>query len=185
MVERAYKYRFYPTAEQENLLRRTMGCVRLVYNKALATKTEGWYQRQERIDYKQTSRNMVRNRSPLAPLIKGGWGDSDAAWGEMFRQLEYKCDWYGRTLVKIDRFFPSSKRCNHCGFVMDKLPLDIRSWDCPSCETKEIDRDINAGKNILAAGLAVIVCGADIRPDRHSSKGQLRKTRVFEKETET
>jgi putative transposase len=68
---------------------------------------------------------------------------------------------------------------------MDKLPLDIRSWDCPSCETKEIDRDINAGKNILAAGLAVIVCGADIRPDRHSSKGQLRKTRVFEKETET
>ena len=55
MSERAYKYRFYPTDEQENLLRRTMGCVRLVYNKALATKTEGWYERQERIDYKQTS----------------------------------------------------------------------------------------------------------------------------------
>ncbi len=60
---------------------------------------------------------------------------------------------------------------------MDKLPLDIRTWDCPSCQTKEIDRDINAGKNILAAGLAVIVCGADIRPDRHDSSGQLRKTR--------
>ncbi|MEO1670398.1 MAG: transposase, partial [Cyanobacteria bacterium J06631_2] len=55
MVERAYKYRFYPTTEQENLLRRTMGCVRLVYNKALAAKTEGWYERQRRIDYKQTS----------------------------------------------------------------------------------------------------------------------------------
>ncbi|MDJ0680870.1 MAG: RNA-guided endonuclease TnpB family protein [Xenococcaceae cyanobacterium MO_167.B52] len=55
MTERAYKYRFYPTAEQENLLRRTMGCVRLVYNKALATRTEAWYERQERIDYKQTS----------------------------------------------------------------------------------------------------------------------------------
>ena len=55
MVERAYKYRFYPTPEQENLLRRTMGCVRLVYNKALAAKTEGWYERQERIDYKRTS----------------------------------------------------------------------------------------------------------------------------------
>jgi putative transposase len=51
MTERAYKYRFSPTIEQENLLRRTMGCVRLVYNKALATKTEAWYQRQERIDY--------------------------------------------------------------------------------------------------------------------------------------
>ena len=55
MVEKAYKYRFFPTAEQENLLRRTMGCVRLVYNKALAAKTESWYERQERIDYKQTS----------------------------------------------------------------------------------------------------------------------------------
>jgi putative transposase len=120
-------------------------------------------------------RNMVRNRK-LARSI------SDAAWGEMFRQLEYKCEWYGRTLVKIDRFFPSSKRCNHCGFVMDKIPLDIRSWDCPSCNTTGIDRDINAGQNILAAGLAVIVCGADIRPDRHSSKGQLRKTRMGKKQ---
>ncbi len=389
MSERAYKYRFYPTDEQENLLRRTMGCVRLVYNKALATKTEGWYERQERIDYKQTSSlltswkkteeldflnevscvplqqclrhlqkafanfwgkrakyprfkkkhhggsaeftksafkfrdgkvwlakckeplNIVWSRdipngcSPSTVTIKlepsGRWfislliddptvqplpptakkvgidagvtslistsdGEkianpklfnrlyqklksaqkelsrktkgssnrhkarlkvarihakikdartdflhkltsrlvqensliaiedlairnmvknhllarsiSDAAWGEMFRQLEYKCKWYGRELVKIERFFPSSKRCNHCGFVMDKLPLDVRSWDCPSCGITDIDRDINAGKNLLAAGLAVIVCGADIRPDRHSSKGQLRTRRA-------
>ncbi len=106
----------------------------------------------------------------LSPAI------SDAAWGDMFRQLAYKCDWYGRKLVKIDRFFPSSKRCNSCGFVVEKLPLDVRSWDCPSCGNTGIDRDINAGKNILAAGLAVTVCGADIRPDRHSSKGQLQKT---------
>jgi len=393
MVERAYKYRFYPTTEQENLLRRTMGCVRLVYNKALAAKTEGWYERQERIDYKQTSslltgwkktedlnflnevscvplqqclrhlqkafanfwgkrakyprfkvkRNggsaeftksafkyrdntlwLAKSKEPLnivwsrllpqrlephvgcnpstvtvklepngrwfvsllvddptvQPLLKTkkqvgidagvsrllttseglkvsnprhfnrlyqklkaaqkelsrktkgssnrykarlkvarihakikdartdflhklttnlvycydliaiedlavrnmisnrklARSISDAAWGEMFRQLEYKCEWYGKKLVKIDRFFPSSKRCNHCGFVMGKLPLSVRSWDCPSCETKDIDRDVNAGKNILAAGLAVTVCGADIRPDRHSSKGQLRKT---------
>ncbi len=55
MKERAYKFRFYPTTEQENLLRRTMGCVRLVYNKALAVRTEGWYERQERIGYSQTS----------------------------------------------------------------------------------------------------------------------------------
>lgn len=108
-------------------------------------------------------RNMVRNRK-LARSI------SDAAWGEFFRQLEYKCNWYGRQLVKIDRFFPSSKRCNHCGFVMDKLPLNIRSWDCPNCNTKGIDRDINAGKNILAAGLAVIVCGATVRPDESKSR---------------
>ena len=105
---------------------------------------------------------MVRNHK-LARSI------GDASWGEFFRQLEYKCDWYGRKLVKIDRFFPSSKRCYHCGFVMDKLPLNVRSWDCPSCGTKGIDRDINAGKNILAAGLAVIVCGATVRAEQSKS----------------
>ncbi len=385
MSIRAYKNRFYPTASQENLLRRTMGCVRLVYNKALATRTIAWYEKQERIDYKQTSGwltswkkteeldflnevscvplqqclrhlqkafanfwgkrakyprfkkkrsggsaeftksafkfrdgnlwlakckeplNIVWSRylpegcQPSTVTVKlepsGRWfvsllvddptpqplpatekqvgidagvsslistsdgkkianpkhfnrlyhklkqaqkelsrktkgsnnrhkarlkvakihasikdartdflhklttdlvrnnsliciedlsvrnmvknhklarSISDASWGEMFRQLEYKCEWYGRELVKIDRFFPSSKRCNHCGFVVEKLPLDVRSWDCPSCGTEGIDRDINAGKNILAAGLAVAVCGADIRPDRHSSKARQR-----------
>ncbi len=53
---------------------------------------------------------------------------------------------------------------------MDKLPLDVRSWDCPSCKTTGIDRDINAGQNILAAGLAVIVCGATVRPDESESR---------------
>ena len=57
---------------------------------------------------------------------------------------------------------------------MDKLPLDVRSWDCPSCETKDIDRDLNAGQNILAAGLVVTVCGADIRPDNHRVKVRQR-----------
>ena len=393
MVERAYKYRFFPTTEQENLLRRTMGCVRLVYNKALDARTKAWYERQERIQYKETSSlltgwkktenlgflnevscvplqqclrhlqkafanfwgkrakyprfkvkrnggsaeftksafkyrdnqlwlakskeplNIVWSRllpvgcspstvtvklepsgrwfvsllvddhtvQPLPPtdnkvgidvgissLISTSNGEkisnpkhfnklyqklkvaqkelsrktkgssnrykarlkvakihakikdartdflhklttgmvktnsiiaiedlairnmvrnhklarsiSDAAWGEMFRQLEYKCEWYGRKLVKIDRFFPSSKRCNHCGFVMDKLPLDVRTWDCPQCLTTGIDRDINASRNVLAAGLAVIVCGSDVRPDRHSSKGQLSKTRQGRKQ---
>ncbi len=108
-------------------------------------------------------RNLVKNHK-LARSI------SDAAWGELFRQLEYKCEWYGRTLVEIDRFFPSSKRCNHCGFVIDKLPLSVRSWDCPSCKTTGIDRDINAAENILAAGLAVIVCGATVRAEQSKSR---------------
>lgn len=103
-------------------------------------------------------KNMVRNHK-LAQAI------SDASWGEWVRQLEYKCDWYGRTLVKIDRWFPSSKRCNSCGHTLNKLPLNIREWTCPSCECQH-DRDINAAINILAAGLAVEVCGASIRPDR-------------------
>ncbi len=93
---------------------------------------------------------------------------------------KYKCQWYGRELVKIDRFFPSSKRCGNCGFVIDKLPLKIREWSCPEWGTIH-DRDINAAKNILAAGLAVTVCGANVRPARHSSKGQSRKTRKRKK----
>jgi putative transposase len=119
-------------------------------------------------------RNMVKNRS-LARSI------SDAGWSELVRQLEYKCQWYGRELVKIDRFFPSSKRCGNCGHVIDKLPLSIREWSCPQCGTTH-DRDINAANNILAAGLAVTVCGANIRPDRHSSKRQLRKTQLGKKQ---
>lgn len=92
---------------------------------------------------------------------------SDANWDELVRQLEYKCEWYGRSLVKIDRGFPSSKRCGHCGHVVEKLPLNVRSWVCPQCDTHH-DRDVNAAQNILAAGLAVKVCGANVRPDKHT-----------------
>lgn len=108
-------------------------------------------------------KNMVKNRK-LALSI------SDASWGELVRQLEYKCGWYGRTFVRIDRWFPSSKRCAECGHIVETLPLSVREWDCPSCNTHH-DRDVNAAKNILAAGLAVIVCGANVRPDRHKSDG--------------
>ncbi len=374
MRERAYRFRFYPTAEQENLLRRTMGCVRLVYNKALGVRTKGWYEKQERIGYRQTSsllthwkkleeldflnevscvplqqclrhlqtaftnfwakrakypnfkkkRNggsaeftrsafkwknnklfLAKCQEPLnivwsrffpqecqpskvtvkldpsgrwfvsilvkdpsiKPLpktgkkvgidvgltslittsdgekvanpkylkrlykklrrkqkelsrktkgsnnrykaclqlakvhaqIKDARNDflhklttklvrendliaiedlaianmvknhklaksiSDASWGEFNRQLEYKCQWYGKELIKIDRYFPSSKRCGNCGHIVDKLPLNVREWECPQCGTKH-DRDINASVNILAAGLAVSVCGASVRP---------------------
>ncbi|GAB4193169.1 MAG: RNA-guided endonuclease TnpB family protein [Coleofasciculaceae cyanobacterium] len=392
MPEKAYRYRFYPTEEQEKLLRRTLGCVRLVYNKALHTRTTGWYVRQERIDYKQTSATLTAwkkqedlqflNEVSSVPLQQGlrnlqkaftnfwagrakypnfkkkrsggsaeftraafRWKDgqlwlakcsqplpirwsraiptgcepstvtvrldasgrwfvsllvddhtvkalppvdkavgidvgissliatsdgekianpkhfkrlryklrqaqkalsrkvkdsnnrekarhkvakihalvadartdflhklttrlvrenqtiaiedlavknmmknrklspaiADASWFQLVRMLEYKCQWHGRTLVKIDRWFPSSKRCGSCGHVVDKLPLDVREWDCPECGTHH-DRDINAAQNILAAGLAVIVCGANIRPDGHKSKGQLRKTRKGKKQ---
>ena len=67
----------------------------------------------------------------------------------MVRQLEYKCDWYGRTLIKIDRWFPISKRCFECGHIVEKMPLKIREWDCPKCGAHH-DRNINAAKNINA-----------------------------------
>ncbi len=106
-------------------------------------------------------RNMVKNRK-LARAI------SDCGWGELVRQLEYKCRWYGRTLVKIDRYYPSSKRCSSCGYIAEKMPLSVREWECPECGTHH-DRDWNAAKNILAAGHAVTVCGATVRPKRSNS----------------
>lgn len=84
---------------------------------------------------------------------------ADANWGEFVRQLKYKSEWAGRTLVEIDRFFPSAKRCHHCGFVNERLPLSVRSWDCPECNTHQ-DRDINAAINIKTVGLAGLACGA-------------------------
>lgn len=378
MTQRAYRYRFYPTAEQEILLRRTLGCTRLVYNRALAARTEAWYERQERVGYKETSALLTQwkreeelsflNEVSCVPLQQGlrhlqkaftnffagrakypnfkkkrngsvaeftksafKWRDgelylakcseplpirwsrqlpkgvepstvtvklnpsgrwfvsllvdehiqalpkssnkvgidlgvaslialsdgrkvanpktfrakhkrlkkaqkaldkklkgsnnrhkarlrvariqaeiadarkdflhklttqlvrdnqviavedlavknmqknpklalsiSDASWGELVRQLEYKSEWYGRELVKIDRWFPSSKRCSNCGHIVEKMPLDIRTWECPECGCNH-DRDINAAVNVLAVGQAVMVCGATVRPEQSKS----------------
>ncbi|WP_439661038.1 RNA-guided endonuclease InsQ/TnpB family protein [Lentzea sp. HUAS TT2] len=104
---------------------------------------------------------MVRNRR-LSRVI------SDASWGEFRRQLEYKCERSGRTLVVIDRWYPSSKTCSTCGHLLTELKLSVRNWTCPGCRTRH-DRDLNAAKNILAAGRAVArgdsgdACGADVR----------------------
>jgi putative transposase len=89
----------------------------------------------------------------------------DCGWHEITRQLTDKADWHGRTIVKIDRFFPSSKRCSRCGHIVEKLPLDVRCWQCPECST-EHDRDENAAKNILAVGQTVAVSGGTVRPKR-------------------
>lgn len=95
--------------------------------------------------------NMQKNHC-LAKSI------SDAGWSEFVRQLEYKSLWYGRTLVGIDRWYPSSKRCSDCGHTVPKMPLNVREWTCPECGAIH-DRDINAAKNVLAAGLAVSAHG--------------------------
>jgi putative transposase len=90
-------------------------------------------------------RTMVKNHN-LARAI------SDAAWSEFRSMLEYKAEWYGRTVVTVDRWFPSSKLCSNCGHRVESLPLSIREWTC-SCSAVH-DRDVNAARNILAAGLA-------------------------------
>lgn len=101
-------------------------------------------------------KNMVKNHK-LAKAIQ------DVNWGELVRQLNYKANWYGRTLVAIDRWFPSSKRCSCCGYTLPRLDLGTRTWVCPECHS-ELDRDVNAALNIKAAGLAVLACGEDVIP---------------------
>ncbi|NEW75287.1 RNA-guided endonuclease InsQ/TnpB family protein [Streptomyces rhizosphaericus] len=108
-----------------------------------------------------TVRNLLKN-GRLARAI------SDAAWTDLRMMLEYKCAWYGRELVVIDRWFPSSKLCGACGTVREKLPLNVREWTC-DCGTVH-DRDVNAARNILAAGLAASACGDGVRPQRESSR---------------
>ncbi|WP_141582792.1 RNA-guided endonuclease TnpB family protein [Actinomadura sp. WMMA1423] len=105
--------------------------------------------------------HMLKNRK-LARAI------SDAAWRELRSMLEYKCAWYGRDLVVVDRWFPSSKLCGTCGAVRERLPLDVREWTC-GCGAVH-DRDVNAARNILAAGLAVTACGDGVRPQRDTSR---------------
>jgi putative transposase len=78
---------------------------------------------------------------------------NDAAWGELIRQLEYKSGWHGRNLIKVGRFFPSSKTCNVCGYKKEKMDLSTRNWTCPECNSNH-DRDINAAINILNHGLS-------------------------------
>jgi putative transposase len=116
-------------------------------------------------------KNMVKNHC-LAKAI------SDVGWGEFVRQLEYKSEWYGRTLVKIDKWYPSSKRCFDCGHILNSLTLDVRRWTCPECGVQH-DRDINAARNIHAVGLTVFeACGEAVRPGAvRTNPGKLQRSR--------
>jgi len=87
---------------------------------------------------------MVKNHNLAKHIV-------DAAFGEIFRELEYKAKWRGRTYLTLNRFFPSSKLCSSCGHLLDELPLSVREWDCPACSVHH-DRDVNAAINIKRAG---------------------------------
>lgn len=103
--------------------------------------------------------NMLKNKK-LARHI------SDAAWGQLLRILNYKCEWLGVHFIALDRWFASSKTCSECNYKMTEMPLSVRYWTCPECHSAH-DRDINAAKNIrqkgidvlIAEGQSVIACG--------------------------
>jgi transposase len=145
-VKRAFKYRFYPTSTQAEELRRTFGCVRLVYNRALEARSAAWSGEQRRVSYAQTSAMLTEWKRDLDLAFLGG-----------------------RELVVTERWFPSSKVCSACGVLQDTMPLGIRKWTC-RCGAFH-DRDVNAARSILAAGLAVTACGDRVRPARAWARG--------------
>lgn len=121
-------------------------------------------------------KNMMKNHC-LAGAI------ADCGWYELTRQLEYKAAWYGRTIVKIDRFFPSSKTCSECHFIKQDLTLKDREWDCPECKTHH-DRDVNAAKMILLQGkkinetTTVGTTESKARRLRNKTEGTISRLRV-------
>lgn len=99
-------------------------------------------------------KGMIKNRK-LSKHI------ADASWGNFVTLLQYKCDWYGKELVKVNRFYPSSKSCSSCGLINQNLKLSDREWTCNSCKVVH-DRDVNASVNILKEGLKIYGQGLSI-----------------------
>jgi len=136
---KAYKFRIYPNQKQEILIVKTMGCSR---NK-LSTEM---IQNHDIICIEDlNTKGMLRNHK-LAKSI------SDVSWSSFVTKLLYKADWYGRKIIKVDKWFPSSQICSNCSHKDGKKSLDIREWTCPVCHAHH-DRDLNASKNILCEGL--------------------------------
>ena len=115
-------------------------------------------------------KGMIKNRK-LSKHI------ADASWGNFVNLLQYKCDWYGRELVKVNRFFPSSKTCNECGWINQELKLSDREWTCKNGH--KLSRDLNASQNILKEGLKIYREGlaitkverkSDVSNNAHSMK---------------
>jgi len=95
--------------------------------------------------------NMIKNRK-LSKAI------SDVSWSKFVDLLKYKSEWYGRMFHQVNRWYPSSKTCSSCGHLHGSMPLNVRKFSCEGCGATH-DRDINAAKNILTAGLTELACG--------------------------
>jgi transposase len=176
------------------MLNRTFGCVRVVWNRTLAARNERYAAEGKSMSYAETDRALTAMKKdpglaflsevssvPLQQALRHQHKAFSAYFAKRARYprfksrtgRQYKCERAGHELVVIDRWYPSSKTCSACGHLLAGLSLSTRHWTCPGCRTRH-GRDINAAKNILAAGLAVArgspgdACGADVRHSRSS-----------------
>jgi transposase len=174
-----YRYRLYPAPGQRQALARTFGCARVVYNDCLRVRNEA-YANREKISDTEVQRRVITlakltpERTWLADVasvaLVQACQDARRAYKNWFdsltgRCIEEKAARYGRTFARIGRFEPTSQVCSTCGVKDGPKPLAIRTWQCMECGTVH-DRDINAARNILAAGRAdkPNACGTGVRP---------------------
>ncbi len=169
----AYKCRAYPDETQQQQLSRTFGCVRLVWNRTLAARHARWHHERIGTSYAQTDRALTEmKKDPGLAFL------NEVSSVPLQQALRHQHKAFSAFFARRARYprYPSSKTCSACGFPLAELSLSTRHWTCPSCQSRH-DRDINAAKNILAAGLAVArgspgdACGADVR---HSGSSRVR-----------
>jgi putative transposase len=160
----------YLRRQQRALARKQPGSKRWQKQKLRVAKAAAQVAAQRAYDLHQLTTMLVRRSDIICledldvrALGRGLHAKSihDAAFGEFRRQVTYKSQWHGRTVVAVDRWYPSSKTCGVCGHVLDELGLDQREWACPKCGTAH-DRDVNAARNLLAEGLRQLA-GSDAR----------------------
>jgi putative transposase len=157
---------------QRNMARKRKGSNNAVKARRRVARLHARVADARRDFHHQLSTRLVREHQTVCveTLNVAGLGRSklarsvhDAGWGRFTAMLEYKAKLYGRTLVKVDPWYPSSQVCSACGRRDSPKPLKVRTWTCPNCGAAH-DRDLNAARNILAAGLAVAACGGHVRP---------------------
>ena len=155
---KAYKYRIYPTSEQETLLSKSFGCARWFWNYALNLCQETYRNYPQNVKF---DGDYIKNHN-LAKAVH------DVGWGMFCTMLKYNAEGEGKQYIEIERWFPSSKTCHVCLNRVDNLSLDVRVWTCKHCGTHH-DRDVNAAINIrnealriLALGTSASACGGGV-----------------------
>ena len=183
---KAIKVRIYPTKEQACFLNGQFGAVPMVYNKALAiisnrykkykqsvsfftlkkllpiakrSRKYYWLKEYDSIALQQAVLNLDKGLKRLFKKQQGKQSSyhlSDASWGMFFEKIAYKAEQAGKHFKKISQWYASSKTCNICKSLVEKLTLDIRKWQCTNCNAKH-DRDINTAINIKLEGLKLLI----------------------------